>query len=128
MSMTLTTVLVVHILISIALIGLVLIQRGKGADMGAAFGAGASGTVFGSQGSGNFLTRTTAILATGFFVTSLVLAFLALSQTRVSDSLEGSVIVQQDTPAAPAEVPTLSTDATDSAVPTLPSDSGTDGN
>lgn len=128
MSMTLTTVLVVHILISIALIGLVLIQRGKGADMGAAFGAGASGTVFGSQGSGNFLTRTTAILATGFFVTSLVLAFLALSQTRVSDSLEGSVIVQQDAPAAPADVPTLSTDATDSAVPTLPSDSGTDGN
>lgn len=118
----LTTVLVVHILISIALIGLVLIQRGKGADMGAAFGSGASGTVFGSQGSGNFITRSTAILATGFFITSLVLAYLALSQTREADSLEGSVITQeqQNSGSTSVEVPTLSTETQPSSVPSLP--------
>lgn len=65
--------LVVYLLIALALIGLVLIQQGKGAGMGASFGAGASNTIFGSGGSGNFMTRTTAVLATLFFVISLVL-------------------------------------------------------
>jgi len=68
--------LISHVLIAALIIGLVLIQRGKGADAGAAFGAGASGTVFGSRGSANFLSRTTAGLATLFFVTSLSLAYL----------------------------------------------------
>ena len=72
-----TALLVVHILITLALIGLILIQRGKGADIGAAFGSGASNTVFGSQGSASFLTRTTAILATLFFITSLSLAYFS---------------------------------------------------
>ncbi len=70
-------ILVFHVLISVGLIVLVLLQQGKGADAGAAFGSGASGTVFGSKGSASFLTRTTAILATLFFITSLSLAYLA---------------------------------------------------
>ena len=77
-----TLLMVVHILVAIALIGLVLIQRGKGADMGAAFGSGASNTVFGSAGSASFLTRTTAALAVVFFVTSLSLAYLSGKQTH----------------------------------------------
>lgn len=71
--------LAVHIVIAITLIGLILIQQGKGADAGAAFGGGggASATVFGSQGSGNFLTKSTAFLATAFFITSLFLSYLS---------------------------------------------------
>ena len=69
-----SVVLVVHILAALGVIGLVLVQHGKGADMGAAFGSGASGSLFGATGSANFLSRTTAVLATVFFVTSLLLA------------------------------------------------------
>lgn len=72
-----TLVIVFHVLAAIAIIGLILIQQGKGADMGASFGAGASQTLFGSRGTGNVLTRSTAILATIFFVTSLALSVLA---------------------------------------------------
>ena len=72
-----TIIVVVHLLMALGLIGLVLIQHGKGADAGAAFGSGASATVFGSRGSGSFLTRTTALLAIGFFLTSLGLAYLS---------------------------------------------------
>ncbi|RMF96778.1 MAG: preprotein translocase subunit SecG [Gammaproteobacteria bacterium] len=68
--------LIAHVLISVAIIGLVLLQRGKGAEAGAAFGAGASGTVFGARGSANFLSRSTAVLATLFFITSLSLAYV----------------------------------------------------
>ncbi len=70
-------VVIVHVLISIAIVVLVLLQQGKGADMGAAFGAGASGTLFGARGSASFLSRTTAILAVIFFLTSLSLAYFA---------------------------------------------------
>ena len=70
-----TILIVVYVLVAVALIGLVLIQHGKGADAGAAFGSGASGTVFGSRGSANFLSRTTAWLAAAFFAMSLVLAY-----------------------------------------------------
>ena len=66
-----STILLVHILAAIGVIGLVLVQHGKGADMGAAFGSGASGSLFGATGSANFLSRTTAVLAAVFFVTSL---------------------------------------------------------
>jgi len=72
--------LIVHILIALTLIGLILIQQGKGADAGASFGGGASQTVFGSAGSANFLSRTTAILATVFFLTSFGLAYYAKQQ------------------------------------------------
>jgi len=66
------TVLITHTLIALLIIVLVLLQRGKGADAGAAFGAGASGTVFGARGSGSFFSRATAVCATAFFITSLV--------------------------------------------------------
>ena len=82
-----TTVLVVHTLIAIGIIVLVLLQRGKGAEAGAAFGAGASGTVFGSRGSTNFFSRATAILATAFFATSLSLAWISSQTTATTDSL-----------------------------------------
>jgi len=74
--------IIAYVLIALALIGLVLIQQGKGADMGASFGAGSSATVFGSGGSGNFLTRTTTWLAIAFFVISLVLGNLTANRTK----------------------------------------------
>ena len=80
-------VLIAHTLIAIGIIALVLLQRGKGADAGAAFGAGASGTVFGSRGSGSFFSRMTAILATAFFATSLTLAYLSSQRVTTEESL-----------------------------------------
>ena len=101
--MTTTILTVIHMLAAIGIIGLVLIQHGKGADAGAAFGAGAaggaSGSVFGAQGSGNFLSRSTAILATVFFVTSLSLAYLAQSTKEPTSLLENAQ--QQSTTEAP---------------------------
>ncbi len=93
-----TVVMGAHVLISIMIIGLVLIQRGKGAEAGAAFGAGASGTVFGAKGSANFLSRSTGVLAALFFATSLSLAYLG-SQRPVSESL-----VEDLAPAGGAEM------------------------
>lgn len=77
-----TVLLVIYLLAAVGVIGLVLIQQGKGADMGASFGAGASNTVFGAGGSGNFLTRTTAILATVFFIASLALGRMSTHTTE----------------------------------------------
>jgi preprotein translocase subunit SecG len=77
MDIVFTSILVVHILMAVAIVGLVLLQHGKGADMGAAFGSGSSGSLFGATGSANFLSRTTAVLAGVFFVTSLGLTWLA---------------------------------------------------
>ncbi len=85
-----TIILVIHVLIAALIVGLVLMQRGKGADAGAAFGAGASGTVFGARGSANFLSRSTAVLASFFFATSLGLAYLG-SQRQVPPSLLDAV-------------------------------------
>ena len=81
-------VLIAHVLISASIIGLVLLQRGKGADAGAAFGSGASGTVFGARGSANFLSRTTGVLAAAFFLTSLSLAFLGSRQQSIESLME----------------------------------------
>ena len=83
-----TIVLILHLLVCLMIVGLVLLQRGKGADAGTGFGAGASGTVFGARGSANFLSRTTAVLATTFFVTSLALAFFSTEQQEPSSLLE----------------------------------------
>lgn len=102
--------LIVLIVVSVAMIVLILMQQGKGADAGAAFGSGASGTVFGSQGSANFLSRTTGILATVFFLVALALAFLASGRTIESVSIMGSAAPAatqpEATPAAPvSDVP-----------------------
>ena len=80
----LTTVLVVHVVVALGIIGLVLLQHGKGADMGASFGGGSSGSLFGATGSANFLSRITAALATIFFLTSLGLAYIATNKPRES--------------------------------------------
>ena len=102
----LTTVLiVVHVLVALAIIGLVLLQHGKGADMGSGFGGGASGSLFGATGSANFLSRTTAVLAALFFILSLALAYVA---TRRPVEEGGGVIdvirkQQMEKPAPKAE-------------------------
>ena len=95
-------VLVVHILAAIGVIGLVLVQHGKGADMGAAFGSGASGSLFGATGSANFLSRTTAVLAMVFFVTSLSLAYLASSKPKTTGSVMQDAVNSAPVPAPPA--------------------------
>jgi len=91
MSTIQTIVLIAHTVVALLIIILVLLQRGKGADAGAAFGSGASSTVFGSQGSSNFFSRSTAVLATAFFISSLSLAYLSSQQADTPDSLIESV-------------------------------------
>ncbi len=104
-------VLIAHTLIALGIIALVLLQRGKGADAGAGFGAGASGTVFGARGSGSFFSRATAVLATAFFISSLTLAYLSSQRSEQPDSLlEGAPIIEEETESAPVgdeEMPIL---------------------
>ena len=116
-----TLVLAVHVLLAAAIIALVLLQQGKGAEAGASFGAGASQTVFGSQGTGSFLGRMTGIVATGLFITSFVLAVFAKEQaSSVNDAgvpaaevVEAAaeqaeqlpVLEQEQAPAGDADVP-----------------------
>ncbi|HEX7373768.1 MAG TPA: preprotein translocase subunit SecG [Steroidobacteraceae bacterium] len=95
-----TLAVVFHVLIAAGIVGLVLLQRGKGADAGAGFGAGASGTVFGARGSASFLSRTTAVLATLFFLSSLGLSYL------FSERKEPTSVVDRVLP-APAQTPML---------------------
>jgi len=96
-----TVLLVIQVLVAIALIAIILVQHGKGADAGAAFGSGASSTVFGAQGSGNFLTRTTSALAFVFLVNSLALSYIASQRVHENHSLiqgsgsTGSIILDQ---------------------------------
>ena len=84
MDILLNVIVGIHVVAALAVIGLVLIQHGKGADMGAAFGGGSSGSLFGATGSANFLSRATAVLATIFFLTSLGMAYLATNKPRSS--------------------------------------------
>lgn len=97
-------ILVLHVLAAVGLVGLVLLQQGKGADIGAAFGSGASQTLFGARGSANFLTRFTALLATVFFITSLTLAMLAVRGTAPQSVTETVPVEQTPAPAAPSSV------------------------
>jgi preprotein translocase subunit SecG len=100
MNAMITVILAVQMLSALAMIGLILVQQGKGADMGAAFGSGNSGSLFGASGGANFLSRTTAVLATVFFVTTLLLAYFGNLRPASSGSvLEGSSIT------APSAVP-----------------------
>ena len=98
-----SVVLAVHIVVAIAIIGLVLMQHGKGADMGAAFGSGASGSLFGATGSANFLSRSPGILAAVFFVTSLTLAYLGSNRPKTTGSVMQEP-VQSQTVSQPASV------------------------
>jgi len=110
-----TTILVIHTLIALAIIALVLLQRGKGAEAGAAFGAGASGTVFGARGSSSFFSRTTAILATAFFATSLTLAYLSSQTAGAPESLIEGIPASESAGEAMPEV-----GPTEDAIPALP--------
>ncbi|MBZ4194665.1 MAG: preprotein translocase subunit SecG [Candidatus Contendobacter sp.] len=106
-----TLLLVAHIVVAVALIALVLLQQGKGADAGAAFGSGASTTMFGSQGSASFLSRTTAVLAATFFLTSLTLAYFA-NRTSAPQSVVERVQIElpaepSKSSSGPADVPQL---------------------
>ena len=109
MDTTQKAVLIAHTLIALGIISLVLLQRGKGADAGAALGAGASGTVFGARGSSSFFSRATAILAAAFFASSLTLAYMSSQRTTVPTSLiEEAAVVEapaNDTPIGNDEMP-----------------------
>jgi preprotein translocase subunit SecG len=123
--------LITHTLIALSIIALVLLQRGKGADAGAAFGAGASGTVFGARGSGSFFSRATAILATAFFASSLTLAYLSSQRSVAPESLlEDAAIVEEQTEDAPviseetpvSDMPSLELSDDEPAIPALEED------
>jgi preprotein translocase subunit SecG len=101
-----TTTIVFHVLIAAAIVGLVLLQRGKGADAGAGFGAGASGTVFGARGSASFLSRMTATLAALFFASSLTLAYLGGKKPEAPKSVIDRVTAPQTQEAPPAPTTT----------------------
>jgi len=103
MSFLMTVILVAQMLSALAMIGLILVQHGKGADMGAAFGSGGSGSLFGATGGANFLSRTTAVLAGVFFVCTLLLAYLGNNRPAAASGsvLEGAAVTAP-APAAPA--------------------------
>ncbi|MBX3650542.1 MAG: preprotein translocase subunit SecG [Burkholderiales bacterium] len=110
-------ILVVHVIAALAIIGVVLLQHGKGADMGAAFGTGSAGSVFGSSGSANFLSRTTAILATIFFVTSLGLTIVSSKGTADKGVMSRPVNSAPSPDSLPAQIPTPPASTPASAVP-----------
>ncbi|MEO0443146.1 MAG: preprotein translocase subunit SecG [Pseudomonadota bacterium] len=114
-------VIVIHILVALAIIGLILLQQGKGAEAGASFGGGASQTVFGSQGGGNFFAKLTAILAFVFFVTSFSLAIIAKNKAtgNINTAIEGVPTVEQVAPQV-SDVPVVeSINDTESEVPVV---------
>ena len=123
-----TIVVVVHVIVAIGIVGLVLLQQGKGADAGASFGGGASQTVFGASGTGNFLVRATTVGATIFFITSLSLAVFAKNQSSLGGAanspLANEALLQEAAAPVVSDVPQLdlapgqSSDADD--VPGLP--------
>ncbi|MFT7132689.1 MAG: preprotein translocase subunit SecG [Cyclobacteriaceae bacterium] len=115
-----TIVLVIHVLAALAIIGLVLIQHGKGADMGSGFGGGASATVFGSGGVGNFLTRATTSIAIIFFLTSFGLAFFAKAKSESARTVGIPVVEQRINEAAELVTPRLTNDdGSDSELPEM---------
>jgi preprotein translocase subunit SecG len=110
-----TLVWVVHVLTAVVLIGLVLIQHGKGADMGAAFGSGSAGSLFGASGSANFLSRSTAVAAAVFFITSLSLTYI------YSHAAQPQGVMDKVVPAAAPAAPVApAADASDSRVKEIP--------
>jgi preprotein translocase subunit SecG len=112
-------ILIIHVLLGIVICGLVLLQHGKGADMGAAFGSGSAGSLFGASGSANFLSRTTGILAAIFFVTSLGLTYLSSNRGET----KGVIDRAKDIPAQKKDAP-VSLPAPSIPVPAAPAESG----
>lgn len=125
MNVILTVVLAVQMLTALGMIGLILVQHGKGADMGAAFGSGGSGSLFGASGSANFLSRTTGVLAAVFFVCTLALAYFGNAQPRTGTSVLESAAVTAPIPASvasgAAQIPGTSVPAAGNAAALAPS-------
>ncbi len=120
--MSFQLILIVHILFALGLIALILMQHGKGADAGAAFGAGVSGSVFGARGANSFLYKLTASLAFGFFLTSLTLAYLAIndSNNKPTSIMEQATTVEV-VPVVPSDVPMIVTPiSTESDISDIP--------
>jgi preprotein translocase subunit SecG len=120
-----TLLVVLHVLLAVGLIGLVLVQHGKGADAGAAFGSGASATVFGARGATSFLSRATSILATLFFLTSLALAYYAMRAGERPGLVTQTPVAPATAPKAPAkapatELPVVPGSKTEAAAPEVP--------
>ena len=113
MSFVVSIILTVQILSAVTMIGLVLVQHGKGADMGAAFGSGSSGSLFGASGSANFLSRTTAVLATVFFVCTLLLAHFSNAKPSSSGGsvLESPAVTAPAAPETASQIPSTSVPA-----------------
>ncbi|CAM9590797.1 unnamed protein product [Phaeothamnion confervicola] len=116
----LNIVLVVHVLVALAVIGLVLLQHGKGADMGSGFGGGSSGSLFGASGSANFLSRATAVLATVFFLTSLGLAYMATHKPKAGGGVMDAVKTEAPAPAATKKAEEPAKDATGTKAKDVP--------
>jgi preprotein translocase subunit SecG len=112
---------ILQILVSVALVGLVLLQQGKGADAGAAFGSGGSGTIFGSRGSASFLSRATAVLAAAFFCNSIALAYMSVRSTE-PQSITERFGISTELPTSSEPVPAPGTFVSD--VPDLPAADG----
>jgi len=122
-----TLIVVIHVIVAIVIVGLVLLQQGKGADAGASFGAGASQTVFGASGSGNFLVKATTIAATIFFITSLSLAIFARNERSIDNNVGLPVLNQEileENTSGQSDVPRLEDEAEQTSsqneVPALP--------
>ncbi len=122
-----TLIVVIHVIVAIVIVGLVLLQQGKGADAGASFGAGASQTVFGASGSGNFLVKATTIAATIFFITSLSLAIFARNERGIGNNaglpMLNQEILEENT-SGQSDIPTLEDEVEQTSsqndVPALP--------
>ena len=112
-----TLIIVIHVLMGVGVCGIVLLQHGKGADMGAAFGSGSAGSLFGASGSANFLSRATAILATLFFATSLGLTYLGSNRSETKGVIESIKDVPVPTKDAPTSVPVPTPPASAPAAP-----------
>lgn len=117
--------LVIHVIIATAIIALVLLQHGKGADMGASFGSGSSGSLFGASGSANFLSRTTAVLATVFFASSLVLTYVYAHKSAPKGVLDSVLKSAPATPAGESKEVPAGTPAIPTGQPSAPADAGT---
>ena len=106
--MSFQIILVIHVLLALGMVGLILIQHGKGAGAGAGFGSGAAGTVFGARGANTFLYKLTAVIALGFFITSISLAYLATSEGKISDtsqSIMAQPLVNETPETEPSDIP-----------------------
>ena len=121
MNLLQSAVLVAHVLAALAVCGFVLLQHGKGADMGAAFGGGSSGSLFGAAGSANFLSRTTAILATVFFLTSITLTWFGSQHGAVPQGVMEKGVMERTLPPKASDVPAPATETqAPAAIPGAP--------